>query len=201
MYSTPEVNSLKTNAKHIILNPIIAYTQHSLSIANPRKMWSHLRERGQWLVYVVEWTFRGMWKGIRYHIRRHVGCHASSPQSQGPGALCYEEHFLHEVLDIGWRTREHRTVVLRQGNLQGPKSQQSDNSYVNGQLSNHWSSLGAGSWLQPEAVGDGAHGLDTETDVRSEEHTSELQSRLHLVCRLLLEKKKKKKQRRVISQS
>src|SRR5436305_5134507 len=28
-------------------------------------------------------------------------------------------------------------------------------------------------------------------DVRSEEHTSELQSRPHLVCRLLLEKKKK----------
>src|SRR5687768_8488346 len=28
---------------------------------------------------------------------------------------------------------------------------------------------------------------------RSEEHTSELQSRLHLVCRLLLEKKKEKK--------
>src|SRR5699024_12784399 len=29
-------------------------------------------------------------------------------------------------------------------------------------------------------------------DVRSEEHTSELQSRFDLVCRLLLEKKKKK---------
>src|SRR2546422_5884864 len=29
--------------------------------------------------------------------------------------------------------------------------------------------------------------------LRSEEHTSELQSRLHLVCRLLLEKKKKRK--------
>src|SRR2546422_5560805 len=28
--------------------------------------------------------------------------------------------------------------------------------------------------------------------LRSEEHTSELQSRLHLVCRLLLEKKKRK---------
>src|SRR2546429_2759184 len=28
---------------------------------------------------------------------------------------------------------------------------------------------------------------------RSEEHTSELQSRLHLVCRLLLEKKKKQR--------
>src|SRR2546422_3130542 len=30
---------------------------------------------------------------------------------------------------------------------------------------------------------------------RSEEHTSELQSRLHLVCRLLLEKKKIKKRK------
>src|SRR2546422_3517217 len=30
--------------------------------------------------------------------------------------------------------------------------------------------------------------------LRSEEHTSELQSRLHLVCRLLLEKKKKNHQ-------
>src|SRR2546429_7134488 len=30
-------------------------------------------------------------------------------------------------------------------------------------------------------------------DSRSEEHTSELQSRLHLVCRLLLEKKKTQK--------
>src|SRR2546422_5402995 len=40
-------------------------------------------------------------------------------------------------------------------------------------------------------------GLDVEMiygDDRSEEHTSELQSRLHLVCRLLLEKKKKKTQ-------
>src|SRR5687768_17629051 len=33
-------------------------------------------------------------------------------------------------------------------------------------------------------------------EVRSEEHTSELQSRLHLVCRLLLEKKKKKKKQK-----
>src|SRR5687768_18546854 len=30
----------------------------------------------------------------------------------------------------------------------------------------------------------------SNTSLRSEEHTSELQSRLHLVCRLLLEKKK-----------
>src|SRR5207253_5457341 len=32
---------------------------------------------------------------------------------------------------------------------------------------------------------------------RSEEHTSELQSRGHLVCRLLLEKKKKKKKKHI----
>src|SRR2546422_6772956 len=32
---------------------------------------------------------------------------------------------------------------------------------------------------------------ERQTVMRSEEHTSELQSRLHLVCRLLLEKKKK----------
>src|SRR2546422_7889272 len=41
-----------------------------------------------------------------------------------------------------------------------------------------------------------ASGTLTTTDTscaRSEEHTSELQSRLHLVCRLLLEKKKQKK--------
>src|SRR2546422_6689177 len=36
---------------------------------------------------------------------------------------------------------------------------------------------------------------------RSEEHTSELQSRLHLVCRLLLEKKKKKKRRSLFTET
>src|SRR5258708_24212626 len=48
----------------------------------------------------------------------------------------------------------------------------------------------------------GRRGVDGEIDqepvvdltVRSEEHTSELQSPDHLVCRLLLEKKKKSKQ-------
>src|SRR5207253_4795101 len=35
--------------------------------------------------------------------------------------------------------------------------------------------------------------LSATAHLRSEEHTSELQSRGHLVCRLLLEKKKKKK--------
>src|SRR2546422_7824552 len=53
--------------------------------------------------------------------------------------------------------------------------------------------------LGPEGPGSvrRRQGLDLEHNAlfhieRSEEHTSELQSRLHLVCRLLLEKKKKK---------
>src|SRR5690348_17467432 len=36
-------------------------------------------------------------------------------------------------------------------------------------------------------------GMNQRGEARSEEHTSELQSPVHLVCRLLLEKKKKKK--------
>src|SRR5438876_7924746 len=35
--------------------------------------------------------------------------------------------------------------------------------------------------------------FESSSSNRSEEHTSELQSPVHLVCRLLLEKKKKKK--------
>src|SRR6266498_180373 len=42
------------------------------------------------------------------------------------------------------------------------------------------------------------HDLDLLRHLRSEEHTSELQSRPHLVCRLLLEKKKKKKNTAII---
>src|SRR3712207_8863528 len=41
-----------------------------------------------------------------------------------------------------------------------------------------------------EAVPAEADGKPTQPVVRSEEHTSELQSRQYLVCRLLLEKKK-----------
>src|SRR5215813_14889552 len=44
-------------------------------------------------------------------------------------------------------------------------------------------------WTLQCRPGRGDHGAKH----RSEEHTSELQSRPHLVCRLLLEKKKKKK--------
>src|SRR5690554_3076239 len=47
-----------------------------------------------------------------------------------------------------------------------------------------WSKSKPRSWARPPTS-------TKSTRVRSEEHTSELQSRPHLVCRLLLEKKKK----------
>src|SRR2546429_4158546 len=46
-------------------------------------------------------------------------------------------------------------------------------------ISSGWARWSAGSWV-----------MGRPRTSRSEEHTSELQSRLHLVCRLLLEKKK-----------
>src|SRR5689334_24719882 len=59
------------------------------------------------------------------------------------------------------------------------------------------SDAGAASGASGSAVAGGS-GLRVVADRfarnrRSEEHTSELQSQFHLVCRLLLEKKKKKK--------
>src|SRR2546422_1857939 len=48
---------------------------------------------------------------------------------------------------------------------------------------------------QRDEEADGEDGWECS---RSEEHTSELQSRLHLVCRLLLEKKKKQKRQMTI---
>src|SRR5689334_23835109 len=45
----------------------------------------------------------------------------------------------------------------------------------------------------PITIERGRAGIRLASRDRSEEHTSELQSQFHLVCRLLLEKKKKKK--------
>src|SRR5687768_17625014 len=58
--------------------------------------------------------------------------------------------------------------------------------------------FGQGGLRAAEDRGEGAPALEAD-DRRSEEHTSELQSRLHLVCRLLLEKKKTTKTRTTLS--
>ena len=56
---------------------------------------------------------------------------------------------------------------------------------------------GAPFGYQPELRVRLSEGLDQAViEIRSEEHTSELQSLTNLVCRLLLEKKKKKKKKK-----
>src|SRR5690242_20987566 len=55
-----------------------------------------------------------------------------------------------------------------------------------------WPSVGQANGLAHQ---DFAKASDGEPWERSEEHTSELQSHVNLVCRLLLEKKKKKKKK------
>src|SRR2546422_2562415 len=61
-------------------------------------------------------------------------------------------------------------------------------------ISTAWARLPALASVAPCAGGPPASPVPRweASRTRSEEHTSELQSRLHLVCRLLLEKKKKK---------
>src|SRR2546422_8076461 len=68
--------------------------------------------------------------------------------------------------------------------------------------SRDWSSDVCSSDLRPGRLVESRDGLERRRRVyrermRSEEHTSELQSRLHLVCRLLLEKKKNRDQTRL----
>src|SRR2546425_9323364 len=54
-----------------------------------------------------------------------------------------------------------------------------------------------GGWIRLEPANPAMTPLRVnERDIRSEEHTSELQSLAYLVCRLLLEKKKKNKKQK-----
>src|SRR5438552_13891802 len=56
-------------------------------------------------------------------------------------------------------------------------------------------------YRQPPGRSTRRHSASTADRDRSEEHTSELQSPDHLVCRLLLEKKKKKKKNKTTDKS
>src|SRR5437868_708304 len=78
----------------------------------------------------------------------------------------FVEHFK-RARDAGWR------VTVHAGESAGPESV--------------WDALRL---LGAERIGHGVRAME-DPALRSEEHTSELQSRFDLVCRLLLEKKKK----------
>src|SRR3712207_7818992 len=76
------------------------------------------------------------------------------------------------------------TLTPGQDDIDRQLQQLSQGSGVDDELAKIKAELGTGSGQAP-ALEPG------KEEPRSEEHTSELQSRQHLVCRLLLEKKKK----------
>src|SRR2546429_2770985 len=83
------------------------------------------------------------------------------------------------------------TTLFRSTNERSPGNREMPSSLRPAAIASH-SDAGFQSSNAPVSTSVGA--LD-DWNPRSEEHTSELQSRLHLVCRLLLEKKKSLKQR------
>src|SRR3989449_1523470 len=72
-----------------------------------------------------------------------------------------------------FRSRKNRTKIGRKSTSKVCTKSQAQVTWLRRKVLQRWPSPG------------------TPFFMRSEEHTSELQSRLHLVCRLLLEKKKK----------
>src|SRR5205809_2431286 len=91
--------------------------------------------------------------------------------------------FPYTTLFRSWRTGMGGVAVLpRNQALDGTGNNAADNAIMDG-----WH-------CQPRYF---RYRLRLDYGERSEEHTSELQSRLHLVCRLLLEKKKNKQTKNV----
>src|SRR2546422_7477112 len=93
-----------------------------------------------------------------------------------------------------WDSARYSLNEKRRGRLQAQslkiptvKRKQNAGSFWFGQIAY---AVGSSSPFSPSASSNPS--LPSAISFRSEEHTSELQSRLHLVCRLLLEKKKKK---------
>src|SRR5690348_17577407 len=90
--------------------------------------------------------------------------------------MCIKVFFFHSYCDLRYlhsfpTRRSSDLLAVRQGPARG-RASRLDQVLLHAEP------------LQPDVPGGGAG------DARSEEHTSELQSPVHLVCRLLLEKKK-----------
>src|SRR5690625_6807051 len=90
-----------------------------------------------------------------------------------------------------WEAASSSAAIQSQHEKPHPRS----TDCLSGCLSGSFLGCGSGSpWAYRSNAGPSLHARpDSTLSRRSEEHTSELQSRGHLVCRLLLEKKKKKK--------
>src|SRR3712207_7500585 len=73
-----------------------------------------------------------------------------------------------------------------------------DRSHVARQYPQWVRRYGAQLWIDPGEPDARSYVLGVFAEIRSEEHTSELQSRQYLVCRLLLEKKKQTRTKIVV---
>src|SRR5687768_4032140 len=107
----------------------------------------------------------------------------------GPGGLWVRSRLIKGELDDPFDDRFH--ALERDGSRRGSPGHISWNIWLDG----HWRQLAIvqGEGLELTEVPREQWNGTTHPGrirIRSEEHTSELQSRLHLVCRLLLEKKK-----------
>src|SRR5690348_2405076 len=83
-----------------------------------------------------------------------------------------------KLLDFGLAKSAHPSVNIASDALTSPVNP----GTVPGMV------MGTFQYMSPEQIS--GQEADARSDIRSEEHTSELQSPVHLVCRLLLEKKK-----------
>src|SRR5687768_17863901 len=87
----------------------------------------------------------------------------------------------------------YTTLFRSNSDAEEEKAQQDDHVETEAGPKTEWE--GKEDDEEDEAEEDGEQRPPAHLRNRSEEHTSELQSRLHLVCRLLLEKKKKKQKK------
>src|SRR5690606_41968975 len=92
--------------------------------------------------------------------------------------------FPYTTLFRSWRSRAGRTARHWRQDRQGPGAAKGEGGH------GAWAGM---CWPQRrKSIGGHCRAAAGRLASRSEEHTSELQSRENLVCRLLLEKKKKK---------
>src|SRR2546429_2169059 len=82
------------------------------------------------------------------------------------------------------------TTLFRSPQRQSPQIAGASSTDLMTRTSSPWATPQPAKAEQPLGASQAAVAPAPAASKRSEEHTSELQSRLHLVCRLLLEKKK-----------